>query len=72
MDQERFMEWALYRLETLSFNDIQQEQRIQRNFFINSKELTFDKGIDIEQYIAPFKPALGSIKMRSIKSYSIH
>ena len=67
MDQERFMEWASASTKPLSFNDIQQEQRIQRNKIINSKKLTFDKGIHIEQYIAPFKPALGSIKMRSIK-----
>ena len=40
---------------------------IEELMLTHIEELMFDKGLHIEHYIAPFKPALASMKMRSIK-----
>ena len=52
---------------TKNFTDAQQESKVHREKVIKSKALTFDKGIPIEYYTAPFKSALSTINMKPFK-----
>ena len=52
-----------------NFTDTQQESKVHRKKVISSKALSFDKGIPVEYYTAPFKSAVFTVIMKPLKEF---